>query len=365
MEIFKKNLKTVITSIILIIGIIALGIYNIACVKVVEAKRSSYTRTEFDYIVELPEEKELAAIEKGDGVASVYPYHLYTNLFLKGKAVKAFVSTEKYKANEKIGFLGDGTLIKGSFDGDGAVIDETAAEVLEAGVGDNISFYWGTGSGRKTVTQKVKAICLACSYELYNKDGIVLLDYTDEMKRAYDITNETYVFMGAFVKAENDNCLATLKSVMPQTRNVEAKADLYETNAKHITDKFEQRVNMINVGAALAIAIFYSALSALFIVINRRSDETERDSGVAKQKMFSGYMIGGSVCAAAVTVITFVVLLVAGILTHFIDAAIGTVLALSLPAVVAIPVTWLVSKFYTDKLYANRSRQDESESLRD
>lgn len=364
MEIFKKNLKTVITSVILIIGIIALGIYNVTYVKLIEAKRSSYTRTEFDYIVELPSETELDAIEKGDGVASVYPYHLYTNLFAKGKAVKAFVSTAEYEANEKIGFLGDRTLIKGSFDGDGAVIDENAAEVLGAGVGDNISFYWGTGSGRKTITQKVKAICLACSYELYT-DGLVLLDYTDEMKRAYDFTKENPVFMGAFVKAENDDCLATLKTVMGQNRNVEAKADLYETNAKHKTDKFEQRVNMINVGAALAIAIFYSALSALFIVINRRSDETERDSGVAKQKMFSGYMIGGSICAAAVTVITFSVLLVAGILTHFIDAAIGTVLALSLPAIVAIPVTWLVSKFYTDKLYANRSRQDESESLRD
>lgn len=364
MEIFKKNLKTVITSIILIIGIIALGIYNVECVKVIEAKRSSYTRTEFDYIVELPSETELAAIKNGDGVASVYPYHLYTNLFAKGKGVKAFVSTAEYEANEKIGFLGNGTLIKGSFDGDGAVIDETAAKVLNAGVGGTISFVWGTGSGRKTITQKVKAICLACSYDLYT-DGIVLLDYTDEMKRSYDIKNETYVFTGAFVKAENDGCLLTLKSVMDKNRNVEAKADLYETNAKHKTDNLEQRVNTINIGVALAIAVFYSALSAMFIVINRRSDETERDGGVAKQKMFSGYMIGGSVCAAAVTVITFAVLLVAGILTHFIDAAIGTVLALSLPAVVAIPVTWLVSKFYTDKLYANRSRQDESESLRD
>lgn len=364
MEIFKRNLKTVITSIILIIGVIALGIYNVECVKVVEAKRSSYTRTEFDYIIELPAESELEAIEKGDGVASVYPYHLYTNLFAKGKAVKAFVSTAEYEANEKIGFLGDRTLVKGSFEGEGAVIDEKAAEVLGAGVGDTVSFVWGTGSERKTVTQNVKAICLACSYNLYT-DGIVLLDYTGEMKRSYDIKNETYVFTGAFVKAGNDGCLATLKSILGENRNVEAKAVLYETNAKYKTDKLEQRVNTINIGVALAIAIFYSALNALFIVINRRSDETERDSGVAKQKMFSGYMIGGSVCAAAVTVITFVVLLVAGILTHFIDAAIGTVVALSLPAVAAIPVTWLVSKLYTDRLYANRSRQDKSEFLRD
>ncbi len=364
MEIFRKNLKTIITSVILIAAIIAVGIYNVLYVKAIEAERSSYTRTEFDYIIELPTEDKLAEIEKGDGVESVYPFHLYTNLFVKSKGVKAFVSTEKYEANEKIGFLGDGTLIEGSFKGEGAVLDEKAADLLDAGVGDTVSFYWGTGSGRKTVTQKVKAICLSCSYKLYT-DGVVLLDYTDEMLKIYDIKKEEYVFTGAFVKADGDGCLATLKSVMGQNKNVESKADLYEVNAKSKTDRAEKRVNTINIGVALAIAIFYSALSAMFIVINRRSDETERDSGVTQQKMFSGYMIGGSVCAAAVTAVTFVVLLVAGILTHFIDAAIGTVLALSLPALVAIPVTWLVSKGYTDKLYANRSRQNESESFRD
>lgn len=363
MEILKKNLKVIITSVLLIAGILALGIYNIESVKVVEAKRSSYTRTEFDYIVEMPSESELAAIENGDGVASVYPYHLFTNLFLKGKGVSAFVSTAQYKANEKIGFLGDKTLIKGSFDGDGAVIDEKAAEVLNATVGDTVSFVWGTGSGRKTVNQKVKAVCLACSYNLYT-DGIVLLDYTADMRAAYDIKNATPVYTGAFVKADGDGCYATLKSAVGASRNVESKAELYEVNAKHKTARLEKRVKTVNTGVAIAIAVFYSAIIALFIVINRASDKTERDSGVAKKKLFSSYAVGGSVCAASVTVITFAVLVIVGYLSHFIGAALGTVLALSLPALVAIPVTLAVSKVYTDKLYANYSKQEESESLR-
>ena len=363
MEILKKNLKVIITSVLLIAGILALGIYNIESVKVVEAKRSSYTRTEFDYIIEMPAESELIAIENGDGVASVYPYHLFTNLFLKGKGVSAFVSTAQYKANEKIGFLGDKTLIKGSFDGDGAVIDETAAEVLNATVGDTVSFIWGTGSGRKTVNQKVKAVCLACSYNLYT-DGIVLLDYTADMRAAYDIKNATPVYTGAFVKADGNGCYATLKSAVGANRNVESKAELYEVNAKHKTARLEKRVKTVNTGVAIAIAVFYSAIIALFIVINRASDKTERDSGVAKKKLFSSYAVGGSVCAAAVTVITFAVLFIVGYLSHFIGAALGTVLALSLPALVAIPVTLAVSKVYTDKLYANYSKQEESDSLR-
>lgn len=363
MEFLKKNLKTVITSAIFIAGILAIGIYNILCVQVVEAKRSSYTRTGFDYIIELPSESELAAIKGGSGVESVYPFHLYTNLFVSQPGVKAFVSTSRYEKNERIGFLGDKTLIKGSFDGEGAVIDETAVSALGATVGDTVSFVWGKGSGRKTVSQKVKAVCLACSYNLYT-DGIVLLDYTDEMKSVYDIKNETYVFTGAFVKASGAECYATIKSALDESRNVEAKADLYVTNAKHKTDRLEKQVSSINVGVALAIAIFYSALGALFIIINRNSDKAERDGGMPKQKMFSSYLIGGSVCAAAVTAITFAVLLVVGIATHFIADAIATVLAMSLPALVAIPVTWAVSKIYTDRLYANRSKEVASDSLR-
>lgn len=362
MEILKKNLKVIITSVILIAAIIALGIYNIESVAVVEAKRSSYTRTEFDYIIEMPSAQELSAIENGDGVASVYPYHLYTNLFVKNKGVKAFVSTAEYRANERIGFLGDKTLVSGSFDGDGAVIDEKAAELLGVEVGDTISFVWGTGSGRKTVSQTVKAVCLACSYNLYT-DGIVLLDYTADMKAAYDIKNETYVYTGAFVKANGESCRATLASALGANKNVESKAELYEVNAKRKTERMERRTNTVNIAVAVAIAVFYSAIIALFIVINRAGDKTERGSGVAKQKMFSAYAIGGSVCAAAVTVITFAVLFVIGLTSHFIDAALSTVLLLSLPSLVAVPVTLAVSKAYTDKLYANYAT-DEKESLR-
>ncbi len=363
MEFFRKNLKMMIASALLIVGLLVLGIYNVGCIKAIEAKRSSYTRTQFDYIVELPAEEELAAIKGGDGVESVYPYHLYKNLFVNHAQVKAFVSTPEYKANERIGFLGDKTLIKGSFEGDGAVIDEKAAEVLGAGVGDSVSFVWGTGTDRKTVSQKVKAVCLACSYNLYT-DGIVLLDYTAEMKSVYDIGNETYVFTGAFVKANGAGCLSTLRSALDANKNIEAKADLYETNAKNKTDRLEKRVKTIDTGVALATAIFYSALGALFIVVNRNGDIAERDGGVARRKMFSGYVVGNSVCAAAVTAVTFVVLLIAGISSHFIGNAIGTVLALSLPALVAIPVTFAVAKVYTDKLYANNLKNNENESLR-
>ena len=363
MEFLKKNLKPIITSVILIVGILAIGIYNEMCVQIIEAKRSSYIRTDFDYIIELPSEAEVAAIDGGSGVESIYPFHLYANLFAGNTAVKAFVSTSEYGKNERIGFVGYKTLIKGSFDGEGAVLDEKAASALGATVGDTVSFVWGTGSGRKTVMQSVKAVCLACSYNLYT-DGIVLLDYTDEMKSSSDIKDEKYVFTGAFVISNGAECYATIKETLDVNKNIEAKADIYEVNAKSKTDRLEKQVNSINIGVAFAIAIFYSSLNVLFIVINRNGDKTERDGGVEKQKMFKSYFVGASVCAAVVTVITFAVLLIFGITTHFIAEALGTVLALSLPALVAIPVAGVTAKLYTDRLYANRSKEADIPSLR-
>ena len=360
MEFLKKNLKIIITSVIFIAAIIVLGIYNIECVQAIEAKRSSYTRTEFDYKLSILDETQLSSIEDSDTVESVYPYHLFTNLFPKSKKTVAFVSAPEYKKSERIGFLGDKTLIKGSFDGEGAVIDEAAATELGVKIGDEISFAWG----EEQLTQKVKGICLSYSYDLKDyRYGLVLLDYTSEMQAAYDIKTATIPYTGAFVKAASDGCYAFLKRALG-LEDVEDKAEHYEINAKSKTDKLEKQVISINIGAAFGIAIFYSALSVLFILINKRSDEAERDGGLTKKKMFGAYLAGGSVCAAAVAAITFVVLLIFGITTHFIAEAIGTVLALSLPALVAIPAVYITAKIYTDRLYANRSKEVGSSSLR-
>lgn len=370
MDFFKKNIKIIITSVILIIGIIALGVYNLKCVKAIESKRSSYTRTEFDFKIENPSIEQLDEIKNSDTVESVYPYHLCTNIFTESNKPVAFVSTPDYKGNERIGFLGDGTLIKGSFDGEGAVLDEKASEVLGAGVGDTVSFKWGS----KQFEQKVKAVCLSYSYHIKEyENGIALLDYTSEMKAALDILGEgERAYTGAFVKAKGSvsACGSLLRSVLVEniaddnTKTIENKLDRYDVYAKSKTDRLEKQVNSINIGVAFAIAIFYSALNVLFIVINRNGDKTERDGGVEKQKMFKSYFVGASVCAAAVTVITFAVLLIFGITTHFIAEALGTVLALSLPALVAIPVAGITAKLYTDRLYANRSKEADIPSLR-
>lgn len=362
MEIIKKNIKNIVVAVLLLITLIAVGIYNLQYVKAIEQKRSSYLRTEFDYIVEMPTDEELGRIKADASVESVYPFHLYTNLFTassKASKIKAFVSTDAYKGDETIGFLGNGTLIKGSFDGAGAVLDEKAASVLGVGVGDKISFLWGTGASRKTFTQKVKAVCLACSYNMYT-DGVVLLDYTSEMIAAYDIE----IFTGAFVKANDASCLSKLRSIVDTYKNIDVKESLYEANAKHKTDVFESQVNATNLGLIFAVAILYSGLNALFIVINKKNDEAERDSGLDKQKMFSSYAIGGISCAVAVAIISFVTLLIFGISTHFIDVGIKTVLALSLPALVSVPVVYIVAKAYTNKLYANHSKE-QTEHLRD
>ncbi len=389
MKEMKFYLRNIVLAVLMIGILIGLGVYLINGIVDVELRKSTYTRTTFDYHIAAPDKAQVAAIEADASVESVFPYYAYAKAFSKSENVMLLASDDMNDAGASL--LTDGTLIEGSFDKSGAMLDKTAADALGVGVGDSISFQL---LGQR-YTKTVAAIYLPSTLAIL-EEGIVLVDMS------VDAANAPAAYGGAFVVAKDRDAVATLLTDYAGEGNVGLTYDQFvelkcgnklpnqteeefdascaakyaayraevlasaKKDGGQVVDKMdayallqekilttEKKLSNMKLLTMIAAFVVFAVACILFTVTNSENDRIRRDAGMRMDKMFLSYLISSVITAVAVAGVAVAVLGVVAAGTYFAADCLGVVLALALPVVVALVPILLATWVYVKKLYGN------------
>ena len=393
----RYYLKNIILTVVFVVTLAVVGVQNINSTVDMEDIKSSYTRTQFDYFISSPDADQVKSIESDASVDKVFPYYALKNAFPNKSAAKeVFLLLSDDMGDSGISLFTDKTCVEGKYNKSGAMLDNLAAKRLGVGVGDKISF---TING-KTFSRTVSALYLTSTYGTLTK-GIVLIDFSSDIKAVYSskaysaafITandtsgveslldgyvgegNVTYTYEDYVEKVceakppyqsqedYDEECLQkyskyredTLASALRSGGQVASKAEAYSL-VKGRVDIMKSDIDSLNTWIAVASAILFIMLNAIFIVTNRRNDNIRRDEGMRFIGMAGRYGIITAVTGIVIFAITFGVLygLAAG--TFFAAECLSTVLFFSLPTLIAVPVVVAAAFVYVKLLYANRTR---------
>ena len=389
MKEMKSYLKNIVLAVLVIGVLIGIGAYLINGIEGVELRKSTYTRTTFDFHIAAPNKAQAAAIEADASVECVFPYYAYSKAFSRNDKVMLLTSDDMDDAGASL--LTDGTLIEGSFDRSGAMLDKTAADALGVGVGDNVTFQL-LG---KTYTKTVAAIYLPSTFAIL-ENGIVLVE------QVIDAAGAPASYGGAFVVAKNrggvkalladyageGNVALTLEQYvelkcgqkLPNQTQEEYDADCAAKYAAYradviasakkdggqVADKLdayallqeqilttEKRLSGMKVLTAIASFAVLAVVCILFTTTNAENDRIYRDSGMSMKQMFLSYLTSSAVTALAVAIITAAVLGAIAAGTYFAADCLGVLLMLALPAVASLLPILLATWIYVKKLYGN------------
>jgi len=390
-QFFKVYLKNVALAVVLVAMLIGIGAYGISAVSDVELRRSTYTRTEFDFHIAAPDAAQVQAIEKDPAVKAVFPYYAYKKAFSSSNNITLIVSDAIDRLGASV--LTEGTLVEGSFDRDGAMIDKTAADTLGVGVGDSITF----NLLGKRVTREVVAIYLPSTLAIM-EDGVVAVSLSGDLASI----STPAAYGGAFIVANDRSAVSSLLSGYVGEGNValtyeqyvtihcpnkmpgQSDAD-YETNCKNqyeayrknilasaqkgggqVVDKLEayslvkqQTLTTENSTRSLiiltAIASFaiFAVVGILFIVHNKNveNDRIRRDEGLDASKMLLSYSLSTALTAIAVSAVTALAVFTVASGTYFLPECIFIVLSTALPVLAGIPVVLIAASVYVKNLY--------------
>lgn len=393
MKIFLKYyLKYIILAVVFVAVLIAVGTVNINKIVDVEWRKSSYTRTQFDYFISSPDKNQVAEIEKSDAVDKVFPYYALNNAFTGSSAAKEiFLLLSDDMEDYAISLLTEKTCVSGSYDINGAMLDKYAADVLGVKVGDSITF---NILGKK-VDKTVSAIYLTSTYGVLTK-GIVLVNFSDEINavykpRAYSaafitandvekvktllkdyvgegnvaLSFEEYVAINCGTKppyqsqeAYDAECKSKyetyrkgiLNSALLGGAQVAAKADSYALLQDRI-ETTEKSIDSLTLLTAIAAVVFFVLVNIIFIVTNRKNDRIRCDDGMRFMSMFGGYVLIAIISAAVIAALTFGILYAIAIQSFFVDICLKTILYFSLSPVIACPIVILAAFIYVKILY--------------
>lgn len=390
---FQFYLKNICLVVLLSAILIMIGWTRINAVSVTELRKSTYTRTEFDFHIAAPNAAQVKAIESNSAVSCVFPYYAYAKAFSSDKEIMLMVSDSMDKLGASV--LTEDTLIEGSFDADGAMLDKTAADKLGVTVGDPISF----NLLGKRITKTVAAIYLPSTLAIM-EDGIVAVS----LSGAIASNQIPSAYGGAFVVASDRNAAASLLSdyigegnvaltyeqyiasnypnKIPGQTDAEYKAecdrryaayrkdvlDSVKRGGGQVVDKLEayapvksqvlveeENTNQrLRLGAIMSIAIFSLYLVA-FTVNNRNANDdcVRKEMGVSSKAMILSYSLAAALTALAVAVITGGVVYKMASETYFLSECMFIILSTALPVLAGVPIVMIVSVIYVKKLYKN------------
>ena len=386
MKTLLHYLKYLILAIVLIALLIGLGSRIINNTSDMELKKSTYTRTTFNYHISSPDKNQVAWLEGDDSVKTVFPYYAYSKAFSKNDKIMLLASDRMDSHDASL--LTEGTLIEGEFDKSGAMLDKTAANALGVSVGDKITF---TLLGKK-ITKTVSAIYLPSTFDIFEK-GIVSIELPS------DINNNAY--SGAFIVANDADALATLLDGYAGEGNVAYSYEDYKKSfcgnklptqsdedfEKICKDKYEAYRNEIldsarrdkgqvvdkmeayslleekilttekktsNLKSLTAISSFviFVIASIVFSVTNISNDGIRRDSGMRAIKMWLSYAASALATGAVTFGVSFLALKSMANNTFFSAEIISSVLLyVCLPTVIAVAPALLASLVYVWILY--------------
>lgn len=376
--------------------LIGLGVYMIHGIADVELRKSTYTRTLFDYHIAAPDKAQVQAIEAEPSVTRVFPYYAYAKAFSQNDDVMLLISDDMDDHDASL--LTEATLIEGSYDKNGAMLDKTAADALGVSVGDNISF---SLMGQR-FSRTVAAIYLPSALAIL-EEGIVLVDYSADIARV----SAPAAYGGAFVVASDRHAAATLLSNYAGEGNITLTyaqyVDLYcgdilpgqtqeayeatcaekyaayreevlasaKKDGGQVVDKMEayallkeqilttekKQGDMKILTAVAAFAVF-ATVSILFIVTNAANDRIRRDMGLRAGKLYLSCVLSTSVAAVVASAVVGIVLYMVAKGTYFPSECIGVVLSVSLPVLAALVSVLLAAFVYVKLLYNNSASKD-------
>jgi hypothetical protein len=296
-------------------------------------------------------------------------------------------------ADAHASLLTEGTLIEGGFDANGIMLDKTAADELDVGVGDSLSF---SLLGKK-YTKTVAAIYLPSTFAIM-ENGIALVEFSADMAAA----GTPAAYGGAFVVASDRDGVATLLSDYAGEGNVALSFAQYvelkcgqklpnqsqeefdavcavkyaayraealasaKKDAGQVVDKLdayallqekimttEQKHANLRTLTMIAAFVVFAVVSILFTVTNAENDRISRDAGMRMDKILLSYLVSSVITALAVALVAVGVLFAIAARTYFASDCLGVVLSLALPSVVALVPILLAAWIYVKKLYGN------------
>ena len=215
MTYLKTYLKNIALAVLLAAILVAIGAAGISSVSDMELRKSTYTRTEFDFHIAAPDAAQVSEIAQSGAVKTVFPYYAYKKAFGNTNEITLMASDEMDKLGASV--LSEGMLIEGSFDGDGAMLDKTAADSLGVKVGDTVTF---TLLGKR-ITKTVAAIYLPSTFAIMEK-GVVAVSLSDDMTKPA-------AYGGAFIVTNDRVAVAELLSDYVGEGNVALTYEQYVT----------------------------------------------------------------------------------------------------------------------------------------
>ena len=390
----KDYLKSIILSVVLIALLIGVGAHLINGIVDTELRKSTYTRTTFDFHIAAPDKAQVDEIGSNGAVRSIFPYYTYSRAFSKNKDVMLLASDKMEYSGASL--LTEGTLIEGSYSKNGAMLDKTASEKLGVGVGDTISY---TLLG-KSYTSVVSAVYLPSTLAIMEK-GIVLVDLS-----GVEGTALPKAYSGAFVVAENRDSLEALLedyagegnvaltyeqyvelkcgSILPgqsedeYIASCQSKYEAYRNevlaSAKRdggqVVDKMvayellrekilttEKSLSSLKTIIMIASAIVFAVASILFIATNGANDKIRRDSGLRGRRMLLGYAIENVITAILVVGVSVLALSIMANGTYFKAECMSVALCLPLPILASVVITLIVAFIYVRLLYRSNATE--------
>ena len=391
-NLLKVYLKNIIFAVVIIAVLVGIGAHGVSSVSETELRKSTYTRTEFDFHIAAPNAEQVAQVESNPDVKSVFPYYAYKKAFGNNNDIMLLTSDRIEALGASV--LTEGTLIEGSFDKDGAMIDKTAADELGLSVGDNISF---TLLGRK-FTKKVAAIYLPSTLAIMEK-GVVAVSLSGDLATV----TPPAAYGGAFIVANDRTAVAASLGSYVGEGNVAltyeqyvaiycsekrpgqsdeeyetACKEQYETYRKNIlssallgggqvVDKMdaynlvkqqtmttENSLRTLMTLTAIASFAVFAVVCIIFTFSNKENDVIRRDEGEEASRMILDYSLAAAFTALAISAITAITVFTLASATYFTSECIFIILSTALPVLAGIPVVAAAAFVYVQNLYRNR-----------
>ena len=130
------------------------------------------------------------------------------------------------------------------------------------------------------------------------------------------------------------------------------KSEAYALVKNKILAAEKELKSLADLGAIASFALLCLVL-IIFTVTNVGNDRIRRDTGMRSSGMIISYTALALVTAVAVAGITAIILTAAANATYFAEECLGTVLALTLPALGSVPVAAAAALIYVKLLYLN------------
>ena len=399
----KKYLLNIALSVVLVAILIAAGFNAVSGQVTVEEKQSSFKLTDFDFIVRSPSNAQIADFDANNtAVKSVFPCYEF-EVTCKSESTNPVIRIlfSDDMDDYGIGLFNEKTLVSGSFDKEGLMIDEKAAEKLRASVGDSVTLKLKG----KNVTYKVAAIYRASTYDTLD-EGLGLVEFTKEIADLYKDNPKKLSYTMAFMDAADEDALATSLTSYKPLGNLKLYEDFakdytrrpgltddqwsefldaeyskyYEEAAKElkaegnverksdfmadVADKIEttqHKVDALTVGIAIACAVVFALVSAVILYLGKNNDLILAREGAEKSHIAREKLAVSLASTLFVALVSFGVLFGFASAKGFVNETIGAVMLCSLPVLVNIPVSFVTVKLYVDGIYgkAQMAREDE------